>query len=152
MTCLLKTQTIVEPKYHYFCLVISISFKSEILFWNKITMCIKCFAVIFVEFFSYPNVVFLDVEKQKQLGYKVHSMLKYKSYTRKNIGYLYAIQHGAKIIYETDDDNSPSNGKIEFDQRTGGGVPRLRRRQIHRRKPVRAFRSEVDLAARLPVG
>ena len=43
-------------------------------------------------------------------------MLKYKSYTRKNIGYLYAIQHGAKIIYETDDDNSPTNGEIEFDQ------------------------------------
>ena len=60
--------------------------------------------------------MFLDVEKQKQLGYKCHQLLKYKSYTRKNIGYLYAIQHGAKIIYETDDDNSPSNGKIEFDQ------------------------------------
>lgn len=67
---------------------------------------------------SLPNVVFLDVEKQKQLGYKVHDMLRYKSYTRKNIGYLYAIQHGAKIIYETDDDNCPSNGKIEFDQQT----------------------------------
>ena len=56
------------------------------------------------------------MEKQKKLGYKCHQLLKYKSYTRKNIGYLYAIQHGAKIIYETDDDNSPSNGKIEFDQ------------------------------------
>ena len=64
-------------------------------------------------------MVFLDVEKQRQLGYKIHDMLEYKSYPRKNIGYLYAIQHGAKIIYETDDDNSPSNGKIEFDQHTG---------------------------------
>ena len=60
--------------------------------------------------------MFLDVKKQESLGYKSTKLLKYKSYTRKNIGYLYAIQHGAKIIYETDDDNSPTNGKIEFDQ------------------------------------
>uniref|UniRef100_A0A069DNC8 Conserved uncharacterized protein n=1 Tax=Clytia hemisphaerica TaxID=252671 RepID=A0A069DNC8_9CNID len=65
---------------------------------------------------SYPNVIFLDIEKQKQLGYKCHSLLKYRAYTRKNIGYLYAIQHGAKVIYETDDDNSPTNGQIEFHQ------------------------------------
>lgn len=65
---------------------------------------------------SYPNVIFLDVEAQKRLGYKSINLLKYRSYTRKNIGYLYAIQHGAKVIYETDDDNSPTNGKIEFDQ------------------------------------
>lgn len=65
---------------------------------------------------SYPNVVFLDVKAQESLGFKSTKLLKYKSYTRKNIGYLYAIQHGAKVIYETDDDNSPSNGKIEFDQ------------------------------------
>lgn len=25
------------------------------------------------------------------------------------IGYLYAIQHGAQIIYDTDDDNAPSD-------------------------------------------
>ena len=42
-------------------------------------------------------------------------MLKYRSYARKNLGYLYAIQHGAKIIYETDDDNSPTTGNIGFD-------------------------------------
>ena len=31
----------------------------------------------------------------------------YNHYARKNIGYLYAIQQGADIIYDTDDDNLP---------------------------------------------
>ncbi|XP_078374528.1 uncharacterized protein LOC144658081 [Oculina patagonica] len=69
---------------------------------------------------SYPNCVFLSVEKQKSLGYHIHDLLPYKSYARKNIGYLYAIQHGAKIIYETDDDNSPTSGKITFYQQETG--------------------------------
>ncbi|XP_058967286.1 uncharacterized protein [Pocillopora verrucosa] len=63
---------------------------------------------------SYPNCVFLSIEKQKTLGYRIHDFLPYNSYGRKNIGYLYAIQHGAKIIYETDDDNSPASGDIAF--------------------------------------
>ncbi|CAH3141878.1 unnamed protein product [Porites evermanni] len=69
---------------------------------------------------SHPNCVFLSVERQKTLGYRIHDLLKYRSYPRKNIGYLYAIQHGAKIIYETDDDNSPTSGKITFYQQETG--------------------------------
>ena len=60
------------------------------------------------------------MQKQKTLGYRIHDLLPYKSYARKNIGYLYAIQHGAKIIYETDDDNSPTSGKITFHQKETG--------------------------------
>lgn len=74
-------------------------------------------SVIFIiSFYSYENCIFLDVKVQKALGYKITSLLSHNAYTRKNIGYLYAIEHGAKIIYETDDDNSPTNGNIEFDQ------------------------------------
>ena len=69
---------------------------------------------------SHPNCVFLGVEKQKSLGYRIHDFLPYKSYARKNLGYLYAIQHGAKIIFETDDDNSPTSGKITFFQQETG--------------------------------
>ena len=58
--------------------------------------------------------MFLSVEKQKQLGYKTTPLMPYKNYARKTIGYLYAIEHGAKIIYETDDDNYPYDGKIGF--------------------------------------
>ena len=69
---------------------------------------------------SFPNCVYLSVEKQKSLGYYIFDLLPYKSYTRKNIGYLYAIEHGAKIIYETDDDNSPYGGVIKFFQQEFG--------------------------------
>lgn len=51
------------------------------------------------------NVIFLDVETQKKLPYQILNYLPWNHYCRKNIGYLYAIEHGAKIIYETDDDN-----------------------------------------------
>ena len=48
---------------------------------------------------------FLSVDSQNKLNYKTTQYIPYNSYTRKNIGYLYAIEHGAKEIYETDDDN-----------------------------------------------
>ena len=51
------------------------------------------------------KLVFLSVETQVKLNYKTTKYIPYNSYTRKNIGYLYAIEHGAKEIYETDDDN-----------------------------------------------
>lgn len=60
----------------------------------------------------YPNCIHLDVEQQLKLNYRVTRLLKLNSYARKTIGFLYAIQHGAKIIYETDDDNSPTKGKM----------------------------------------
>ena len=43
-------------------------------------------------FFSMPNVVYLDIDKQKNLGFRTAQLLPENSYTRKNIGYLYAIQ------------------------------------------------------------
>lgn len=56
------------------------------------------------------NVVFLSVEEQERLGY---FPLPYNSYARKMVGYLYAIQHGAQVIYESDDDNMPLS-KLEW--------------------------------------
>ena len=78
------------------------------------TLCSLCLPL------SHPNCVFLSVEKQKTLGYRIHNLISYKSYARKNIGYLYAIQHGAKGIYETDDDNCPASGKITFHLQNSG--------------------------------
>jgi hypothetical protein len=51
------------------------------------------------------NCDYLDPDKQSKLGYQISELLPWNHYCRKNIGYLYAIQNGAKIIYETDDDN-----------------------------------------------
>jgi hypothetical protein len=50
------------------------------------------------------NCDFLSVEAQQKLPYSIIKLLPWNHYSRKNIGYLYAIEHGAQIIYETDDD------------------------------------------------
>ena len=54
----------------------------------------------------WPNVTYLSVEAQLTLGYSTTQLLKTRAYQRKNVGYLYAVQHGAEVIYETDDDNA----------------------------------------------
>ena len=50
------------------------------------------------------NLVYLSLKDQNNLGYKITRYLELNSYSRKNIGYLFAIQHGAKEIYELDED------------------------------------------------
>jgi len=53
------------------------------------------------------NAIFLSLSKQNGLNYNIWQTTPYNSYTRKNIGYLYAIKNGAEFIYDTDDDNVP---------------------------------------------
>jgi len=55
---------------------------------------------------AHPGITFLSVEAQLELGFSTTQLLRTRSYQRKNIGYLYAILHGARVIYETDDDNA----------------------------------------------
>ena len=62
-----------------------------------------------------PGVVFLSIDAQESIGFETVEFLEYNCYQRKSVGYLYAIQHGAKFIYDTDDDNHPYNGIINFD-------------------------------------
>ena len=60
----------------------------------------------------------LSVEKQLELsrfrGFSLIKNIPYNSFGRKNIGFLYAIQQGAKIIYDTDDDNLLKEDFIPF--------------------------------------
>jgi len=56
---------------------------------------------------SYPGVTYLSPESQQEFANKFSGLLPWNSYTRKNIGYLYAISQGARVIYESDDDNIP---------------------------------------------
>jgi len=64
--------------------------------------------------YSNNRITFLSIETQSKLDYKLNIVCPYNHYTRKNIGYLYAIQNGADIIYDTDDDNLPyDDWKIE---------------------------------------
>ena len=56
---------------------------------------------------SSSNLTFLPVETQLELNFKFAQICPYNHYSRKNIGYLYALRQGAEIIYDTDDDNIP---------------------------------------------
>lgn len=51
------------------------------------------------------NLEFLSIKKQKELKFNLIDQLPFNHYSRKNIGYLHAIQKGALMIYDTDDDN-----------------------------------------------
>jgi hypothetical protein len=50
---------------------------------------------------------FLSLEAQRKSGFALGKICPERSYTRKNIGYLTAMQGGAEVIVETDDDNHP---------------------------------------------
>ena len=56
---------------------------------------------------SEGNLRFLSIENQETLNFQIVTKCPYNHYTRKNIGYLLAMQNGAKFIYDTDDDNLP---------------------------------------------
>ncbi|CAN8286950.1 unnamed protein product [Cochlearia groenlandica] len=52
---------------------------------------------------SLKGTIFLSLDAQAELGYRVLDHLPYDSFVRKSVGYLFAIQHGAKKIYDADD-------------------------------------------------
>jgi hypothetical protein len=56
------------------------------------------------------NITYLSVNTQKGLNYNLNKELPFNHYCRKNIGYIYAIQSGADVIIDTDDDNIPYLG------------------------------------------
>jgi hypothetical protein len=53
------------------------------------------------------GVIYLSVKDQQKLNYPIIKDLPFNHYSRKMIGYLFAIEHGAEIIIDTDDDNIP---------------------------------------------
>lgn len=57
-----------------------------------------------------PRITFLGIEEQKSLGFAYAQHCPENHYARKNLGYLYAIAQGARVIAETDDDNLPLPG------------------------------------------
>ena len=56
------------------------------------------------------SLIYLSLNDQLNLNYQTLKYTPLNSYYRKNIGYLYCIEHGAKEIYEIDD-NIISNFK-----------------------------------------
>lgn len=57
--------------------------------------------------YEHPNVTYLDVSDQVELPFASTYTTPYNHYSRKNLGYLYAINKGADLIYDTDDDTIP---------------------------------------------
>ncbi len=51
------------------------------------------------------NIIFLSSDDQKNIGNDFVDSLPWHSFGRKNVGYIYAIAHGAKVIWDFDDDN-----------------------------------------------
>lgn len=70
------------------------------------------------------DCIFLDVDTQKKLFPKISELLPYNHYSRKNIGYLYAITNGYELIAESDDDTIPEDnwGNLEHYQNTLKGT------------------------------
>lgn len=58
--------------------------------------------------FSLEGAQYFDIASQKRLSFKLAALCPEKHYTRKNIGYLVAIENGSTVIVETDDDNIPN--------------------------------------------
>lgn len=73
------------------------------------------------------NVIFFSEKNQKNLKFKICRLLPWNHYSRKMIGYLHAIQNGAEIIADTDDDNFPLEtwGNLDFknENKTISGIP-----------------------------
>lgn len=76
---------------------------------------------------SWPNVTYLSVDAQLALGFSTTPLLCKRCYTRKNVGYLYAVLHGARVIYETDDDNelTKSDAQLITTSKPGAGSARM---------------------------
>ncbi len=60
------------------------------------------------ERFELPGTEFYSLEIQKRLPFESVKVIPENHYSRKNIGYLIAMQQGERSIYETDDDNAPN--------------------------------------------
>jgi hypothetical protein len=53
------------------------------------------------------GIHFLDVAAQRDLYGELAEAIPLRHYSRKNLGYLFALEHGADVILDMDDDNIP---------------------------------------------
>ena len=51
------------------------------------------------------NLIFLDANDQGKIGSEFVDQLPWHSFGRKNVGFLYAIACGAKVVWDFDDNN-----------------------------------------------
>ena len=60
------------------------------------------------------KMVYLSPKDQQALPFRIVKHLPWNHFGRKNIGYLYAIQHGARVLWDTDDDNLLATGQLPW--------------------------------------
>jgi hypothetical protein len=73
------------------------------------------------------NIHFLSIDRQREMFGELAEFIPFRHYCRKNLGYLYAIEHGADLILDTDDDNIPldcfgNDLKLEVNGKLVGGT------------------------------
>ena len=68
--------------------------------------------------FDLPSTDFYPLSRQLELPFSMVPLLPTKHYARKNLGYLIAMQSGAPVLYETDDDNAPTDAWKAYTQTT----------------------------------
>ncbi|XP_009758553.1 probable glycosyltransferase STELLO1 [Nicotiana sylvestris] len=78
---------------------------------------------------SLKGAIFFSLEQQASLGFRVVDFLPYDSYVRKSVGYLFAIQHGAKRIFDADDRGEVIGGDLgkHFDLELDGATAKKQR-------------------------
>jgi hypothetical protein len=59
---------------------------------------------------QHDNCTYLNIEQQLDLSAPLANAIPYNHYGRKMLGYVYAMQQGADVIIDTDDDNIPNEG------------------------------------------
>lgn len=66
---------------------------------------------------SLKGAIYLSLDQQADLGFRVVDYLPYDSFVRKSVGYLFAIQHGARRIFDADDRGEVIGGDLgkQFD-------------------------------------
>ncbi len=57
---------------------------------------------------SHENVTYLPFELHGEIAKNINQILPFNHYSRKMIGYVYAIENKAEILIDTDDDNYPN--------------------------------------------
>mmetsp|Transcript_12756 Transcript_12756/g.43182 ORF Transcript_12756/g.43182 Transcript_12756/m.43182 type:complete len:529 (-) Transcript_12756:167-1753(-) len=55
-------------------------------------------------------LTYLDPGAQRALPFRVGKRLRWNHFGRKNLGFAYAVAHGARVVYDTDDDNELVDG------------------------------------------
>jgi hypothetical protein len=58
-------------------------------------------------YWNHKSCDFISIVDQKEGAFKISKSILENHYTRKNIGYLYALENDASMIIDTDDDNFP---------------------------------------------